>query len=96
MKLILTTEQLEKAEKLQETEQAVSLQKELEDITDIAEYNIKPFYISFAANANRILVDYKKFKEHLLKELRTFSLKTPRDESKGHGKKQRNRSRSSS
>lgn len=72
------------------------MKKELEGITDIAEYNLKPFYIRFAANANRILVDYKKFREHLLRELKMFSKKNQRDESNGQGKNKRSLSKGSS
>ena len=32
---------------------------EVQKIDDIAEYNLKPFYIQFVATANRILVDHK-------------------------------------
>jgi len=32
------------------------------EIKNLDNYNLKPLYIPFASSANRVLIDYKKFK----------------------------------
>lgn len=35
-------------------------------LQDMYFYNLKPFYINHVASANRILVDYKSFRDYLI------------------------------
>ena len=43
--------------------------EQTEGLVSLDEYDLKPFYKPFASSANRVLIDYKKFRESLLKNI---------------------------
>ena len=58
LKVVFSKEHLQNAEKRADILSPQRL-TEIEQMPDIIEYNLKPFYIDYAATANRILVDHK-------------------------------------
>lgn len=99
LKLILSKEELEKSEMITDAIITNKVQPNISGLQDTHLYNLKPFYINHVASANRILVDYKSFRDFLIQEIKKMKdkcLRASRASTISKAQEKINKSRSTS